>query len=165
MKRATFMLLIAGLMVVGGCKKQKEKETQKTQPEKPTPLIEIVKDTVQWHEILDSKTPVMVAFVSNRLSGAEKAAFYNTFRAAAVKYRQKIRFLYVNCDDDHMWIIYDRLNPFSLRQIPLVASIDADGELLEAYANPPQSTIEHMAQRCMELSGGGSEGDTAKTGQ
>ncbi len=164
MKRATFMLLIAGLMVVGGCKKQKE-EAQKTQPEKPAPLIEIVKDTTQWHEILETKTPVMVAFVSNRLSGAEKAAFYNTFRAAALRYRKNIRFLYVNCDDDHMWIIYDRLNPFSLRQIPLVASIDADGELLEAYANPPQSTIEQMAQRCMELSGGESGGDTTKTGQ
>ncbi len=140
-------LLLISVVILAGCRgKEKEKEPPPPPP-KPEPLIISVKDTVEWDSIMTLSKPRMVAFVSDKFSGTERLAFYNSFQSVARDYHGKIIFIFVNCDHDGLWKVYDRLNPFNLRQIPLVVSINADGSPVEAYANPPEDVMRSMASR------------------
>lgn len=151
-----FVVVLAFMLaILSGCKKEESQSKpaqEQSQKVERRPLVISVKDIVQWQKEMNEEGVKVVAFVSNRLSGVEREAFLTSFQKVAKKYRGQARFIFVNCDQDELWAAYDRINPFNLRQIPLVAVLGPSGEVLEAYANPSEALMDRMVAKVMNFS-------------
>ncbi len=111
-----------------------------------TPFV-MVTDKSHWDEIIGKAMPKAVACVTNYFKGREREAFDRMFREFAKAHKDKILFVYVVCDYDELWDVYEQLKPGGIRIIPLVATMDISGTPVEAYVNPSPLRFREMLKR------------------
>ncbi len=111
----------------------------------------IVADKSHWDEMLRKPKPKAAAFVSDGFMGKEREAFDRMFREFAKAHRDEIIFLYVVCDRDDLWDVYESVKPGGLRMVPMVATIDVAGNVVETYVNPSPQRFREMLKKIVEL--------------
>ncbi len=110
-----------------------------------------VTDKTHWDELKDKPLPKAAAFVANYFKGREREEFDRMFREFARAHKDEILFLYVICDYDNLWDVYEELKPGGLRLIPLVATMDQNGSVVETYINPSPRKFRDMLKRVIQL--------------
>ncbi len=112
----------------------------------------IVTDKAHWEEMKRKPVPKAVAFVSDRLMGKEREEFDRMFREFAKAHKDEILFLYLVCDRDELWEVYDEVKPGGMHFVPLVATLDVNGTVFETYINPSPHKFRDMLKRVLEQS-------------
>ncbi len=153
MVKIGFVTMLMAL-AIAGCRKEKapqQREEQSVQQAVNKPLVVFVTNLNEWEKVKNDSIVKIVAFVSSRLSGKEQEDFLAAFQRVAKSYRNRALFVYINCDQDNLWQVYDALNANRFHAIPLVVSLTPSNKVISTHVNPPGTVMMAMVDMALAV--------------